>query len=369
MQEAVSVVPVTNRPAGVDNGIKVGTLNVRREKKAAPSVSAEGKQAAGEVQKQVETRKLAEEKVLGIETLEKAREALAGKMENARMALRILSGGDSTLNILAGQEDAEYSIAHKIQDPKERQQKIKEIQDRYQKLTSYAETRQKDMVSDINRLKKSEKPENRALAMDIEIFRNKAGAQAFERSINNINLILKANIDPATGQELSGARKARLQQERDFYQKEMEDLIAKNGVAGKEGLINQRENLRDEKGGEIPHMLDNLAVALTDGSADSQKIAKEDPVSFLEDVMAKALTNKEEMNHLADNLVKSKILDEKDKQKFIEDMELGLTAGARLEMIKDKGGRTVMSLISVLGMLGYVAWKKIQEGGGQQMMG
>jgi len=368
------------RSVQVDTGkIGVKKMTVERKKTAAPTIPEErAKQQTQEVKKeqpseeqikQEAANKQAEEKARAEQIVEHSREVIAGKMEYAKMTLRILSGGDSTINILSGQEDAEYSIANQIQDPRERQQKIKEIQSRYQKLMSYAETRQRDMVNDINRLKKSEKPENRALAMDIEIFRNKEGAQSYQRSINNLDLILKTNIDPMTREPLSESRKTRFQQERDFYQKEMDDLIAKNGEAGKEGLINQREQMRDEKGGEIPHILDSLALVLTDGTVGAQALAKKDPVAFLENVMAKALTNKEEMNHLADNLVTSTLLIESDKAKFIKDMELGLSKEEMMEMVKNIGGKTTLGFLGVLSMLGYVAWKRSQENGGGQMMG
>lgn len=374
MQEGIAVAQggvAIGRPAAKDSGIRVQKLNIKRESKPASNVVAEKKPAETKIEqpsqekiKQEAAIRQATERAAAKETVEKALALLGGKRENARMVLRLLSGGEATLGALSGQMEAEFEIANKINSNEEKQRKISEIQNKYKKLFQYAENRQTETKKNIEKLKKSQKPEDQALALDMEMVRDQIDMQSYNISISNLNLILKNNISPTTGGALSVSERTKFESIKESYEKKSKELSAK-----KEEQKAQREKIKAADGGEIPNLLEATAVVIAGENVDAVKKAQENPVSYLEEVMANALTNIEAMSQLTDSLVKTNILDEADKEKFIKDMKLGLTTEETLDMVKSTGGKTITSLISVMGLLGYVAWKKMQEGGGQQMMG
>lgn len=344
--------------------IGVGKMTVTSEKKAAPETVKTAEQV------RAEAKAIADQlKTDSLQLAAQARGVMGGSTERAWMALKILSGGDATMGALMGKMEVEMGAASKTQDPAERQRKMTEIQNRYRKLSDYAEKRQTDTRKDMDKLKQSKTPEDQVLVLDIEIARNQINIRGYEESIKTIELTLERGISPITGGPLDRQERTKYESMMENYSEQIKGLRKKNGEIGKDGLTNQRENLRNERGEKIPPLLENLALALTDGSVDAVKLAKENPLSFLEVMVGKALTNTEGMTSLADNLVNAKILDEKNKEKFIKDMELGLTTEHRLEMIKETGGKTIMSLISLMGLLGYTAWQRTKEGAGQGMMG
>jgi hypothetical protein len=359
----------------VDTGkIGVKKMTIERKKTAAPTIPEEkARQQTQEVKteqpseekiKQEAATKLATERAAAKETVEKALALLGGKRENARMVLRLLSGGEATLGALSGQMEAEFEIANKINSNEEKQRKITEIQNRYQKLFQYAENRQTETKKNIEKLKRSQKPEDQALALDIEMARDQIDMRSYDMSISNLGLILKNNISPTTGGALSASERTKFEAIKDSYETKSKTLNIKN-----EELKAQREKIKAVDGGEIANVIEATAVVIAGENVEGVKQAQENPIGYLEEVMANALTNKEAMIQLTDSLVKANILNEADKENFIKDMKLGLTTEETLDMVKSTGGKTITSLISVLGMLGYVAWKKMQEGGGQQMMG
>ena len=374
MQEGIAVAQggvAIGRPTVKDGGIRVQKLNIKRESKPASNVVAEKKPAETKIEqpsqekiKQEAAIRQATERAAAKETVEKALALLGGKRENARMVLRLLSGGEATLGALSGQMEAEFEIANKINSNEEKQRKISEIQNKYKKLFQYAESRQSETKKNIEKLKKSQKPEDQALALDIEMARDQIDMQSYDISISNLNLILKNNISPTTGGALNASERSKFESIRDSYEKKSKGLSEK-----KVELKAQREKIKAVDGGEIANVIEATAVVIAGENVDAVKKAQENPVGYLEEVMANAITNKEEMVQLTDSLVKANILNEGDKETFIKDMKLGLTTEDTLDMVKSGGGKTITSLISVLGMLGYVAWKKMQEGGGQQMMG
>lgn len=374
MQEGIAVAQggvATGRPAAKDNGIRVQKLNIKRESKPVSNVATEKKPAEIKIEqpseekiKQEAATKLATERAAAKETVEKALALLGGKRENARMVLRLLSGGEATLGALSGQMEAEFEIANKINGNEEKQRKITEIQNRYQKLFQYAENRQSETKKNIEKLKRSQKPEDQALALDIEMARDQIDMRSYDMSISNLGLILKNNISPTTGGALSASERTKFEAIKDSYETKSKTLNIKN-----EELKAQREKIKAVDGGEIANVIEATAVVIAGENVEGVKQAQENPIGYLEEVMANALTNKEAMIQLTDSLVKANILNEADKENFIKDMKLGLTTEETLDMVKSTGGKTITSLISVLGMLGYVAWKKMQEGGGQQMMG
>ena len=72
------------------------------------------------------------------------------------------------------------------------------------------------------------------------------------------------------------------------------------------------------------------------------------------------------MNQLAEELVEIKVLKEGDKKKFLEDMTLGLSWSDHVAISKKVGGNIFMMMMSLSGLLAYVAAQKLREGGGMQ---
>ncbi|MFA6081108.1 MAG: hypothetical protein WC741_01745 [Patescibacteria group bacterium] len=364
MQEAVATSPARS-PVKQAGRIGVREFTVERKKNAATAQEVNPEMAKAKAE-EIMDKKREDSKLV----VEQARGALGGHSENARLTLRILSGNDITAITLNSKMEAEFNIAQKISNPKERSAKMIEIQSRYNKLMDYAERRKKEAGENIEKLKKSKKPEDRALGLELEIARNQIEISSYDETVTNLDLALKADSNPTTGRKLTSTERTYFEGLKESYIKKATELKQKNGEKGKSGLIAEREGMTSEDGEAIPSVIDNIAVALTDGSPKAVEIARENPTAFIEKMMAKALSSKEGMDNLTDNLVKAGIVNEVDKDKFKKDMRLGLTTQDKIEIAKSEGGKTVMSLISILGMLGYVAWKKTQEGGGGgQMMG
>jgi hypothetical protein len=366
----------------VDTGkIGVKKMTIERKKTAAPTIPEEkARQQTQEVKteqpseekiKQEAATKLATERAAAKETVEKALALLGGKRENARMVLRLLSGGEATLIALSGQMEIELQATNKIQAPGEKQAKIIEIQSKYQKLFKYAESRQEETKKSIDKLKKSTIPEDQALAFDLEIARVQTDIISFKHSVENLDLALKNNFNPKTGEPLKEDEKNQYQKARETFVEEINKLEKKIlGEPEKEGLKAQREKIKAKDGGEIPNIIEATAVALSGGEVDAIQKAQENPIEYIEEVVAKAVSSKEGMSQLEESLKKINLItDEKDLVKFKKDMMLGLSADDKIKMAKETGKTTVMSALSLIGLIGYVAWKRTQEGGGQQMMG
>ena len=64
--------------------------------------------------------------------------------------------------------------------------------------------------------------------------------------------------------------------------------------------------------------------------------------------------------------MKSTLLSEENKEKFIKEMELGLTGDDIKDMMKSIGGKTALGFMGLLTALGYVALqRRKQENQGQ----
>ena len=120
-----------------------------------------------------------------------------------------------------------------------------------------------------------------------------------------------------------------------------------------------RDNMRDIDGKPIKNVIKDMATALSGKE-------QENPIEFLEQRITKALTSEASMNQLAEELVEIKVLKEGDKKKFLEDMTLGLSWSDHVAISKKVGGNIFMMMMSLSGLLAYVAAQKLREGGGMQ---
>ena len=155
-----------------------------------------------------------------------------------------------------------------------------------------------------------------------------------------------------------------------------------DGEEGKDGLRKQRENIKGSK--DIPNIVEGLSVALTpvegeampDGSTANGvtvtaeiEAAKNDPIGYIENISAYGLSSEEGMTILRDRLVRVGLIGQKDVAYFNKYMELGLSAEEKRAMAASIGGKGLLGLSGIMGLLAYLSWKQSQEGGGGQMHG
>ncbi|KKP61702.1 MAG: hypothetical protein UR56_C0008G0006 [Candidatus Roizmanbacteria bacterium GW2011_GWC2_34_23] len=351
MQEATAQLPVAKATLqkGGEGKIGVGTLNVSTEKKAPAPTTPE---ASAAQKADLEMKKAAE--ALTIQLVADAKAALVENGREALKSLKLVSGNEAIVYILEGQRDAEYAGAGMIKDPKEQQQKYTEIKKRYEKLMQYSENRQNETRLNISRLKKSEDPKDKALAIDLENTNAERDIQSYNMTIGRIRQILETGINPRTGQQLE-------KQERTRYSSELANITSKKIILEEDTKKSKdaRDNMRDIDGKPIKNVIKDMATALSGKE-------QENPIEFLEQRITKALTSEASMNQLAEELVEIKVLKEGDKKKFLEDMTLGLSWSDHVAISKKVGGNIFMMMMSLSGLLAYVAAQKLREGGGMQ---
>lgn len=323
---------------------KIGVGKMAIEHRQAPITEAVAAQQA------VEMKKAAE--VLTEKLITDAKTALAENGREALIALKTVSGNEAIASNLEGQRDAEYLEASMIKEPKVKQQKYVEIQKRYDKLIQYAENRQNETRLNINRLKKSDNPKDKALAMDLENTNAKIDLQGYDMTIGRIKQILEAGVNTRTGQQLES-------QERTRYSSELAKITSKKIILTEDTKksVDARNNMKDADGKPIRNVIDDMATAL------SGKV-EDNPIAFLEQRVTEALTSEVNMNKFADELVNINVLNSGDKKKFLEDMTLGLSWQDKLNAGKKTGGNIFMMMMSLSGLLAYVAAQKLREGKG-----
>lgn len=326
--------------------VKNVTFTVEKRSPAPNSPEAVATQQALEMEKAADA--------LTKQLISDAQTALAGNKE-ARKALKLVSGNEAIVSNLEGQRDAEYMEASLIKEPKMQQQKYSEIQKKYDKLIQYAENRQNETRLSISRLKKSEDPKDKALAIDLENTNAVLDIQSYSMRIGRLKQILEAGINPRTGQELG-------KDDRTRYSSELAQLTSKKIILTENTKKSKdaRSGMRDAEGKPIRNVIDDMATALSGKK-------QENSIAFLEQRVTEALISEANMNKFADELVTINVLNEADKKKFLEDMTLGLSWQDRLNAGKKTGGNILMMMMSLSGLLAYVAAQKLREGGGQMM--
>jgi hypothetical protein len=354
-----------------------------REASIKITASAEAKQAA---EKAVQQERLAKETIQKA-AADRAR-AIAilsgGSKKSGRMRLetiRMLSGGSATQESIANMMRSEIRIINGENiSMDQKQEKFQKVKTQYEKLLTFAQSRSEQTKINIEKMKKSKDPNRQAAGFDIEIALNQAEQNSFKSEIDRYNALIQAGINEE-GKPLK-------QPEHEEYkltitkltekQKQLQNEI--DGTEGKDGLKKQRENIPGS--GNIPNVIKEMAVALTpevgnvklDGeqmagekaAAEIEK-AQEDPVGYIEDLAANALTSTEGMKTLEDRLVTANLMSAAEKAQFEKFMKLGLTAEEQRALIAKKGGQGLLGLSGIMGLLAYLSWKKSQEGGQQQM--
>ena len=354
-----------------------------REAKLNVVASQEARQVA---EKAATQERLAKEAIQKAQ-VERARAIIVltgGNKESARLrheAMRMLSGGNATQETIANMMRAETRIINNENIPTDqKQEKFQKAKSQYEKLLTFAQSRQEQTKKNIEKMKKSKDPIRQATGFDIEIALKKAEKNSFKLEIDRYNDLIKAGINDE-GKQLK-------QSEYQEYQLTVSKLTEKqseitkqlDGEEGKDGLITQRENIPGIS--SIPNIVEKIAVALTpevgteilkgekiagENAAAEIKFADEHPVEYLQNFLSEALTTPEGMKNLEERMVKANLLTEADKKSFEDFMNLGLDPKERAAMYAKNGGKGLLGLSGIMGLLAYLSWKKSQEGAGQQM--
>ena len=347
--------------------IRVTNMVIRAGEKAGQIMEA-GKKAVTKSAEKVKT---------AVEHGKAAASLLKGSEKAARNVLFLLSGSGAMIEALSNQKNAEMAVIDGENiSPQAKEERFKKIQEKYQALTEYAANRQQITKKNIEKMKKSKSPEQQALGFDLEIAMINASVNSYQEEIDRRNMgvelykVQSGNLDPAELKKHETIIKA-LEAKKAELTKKLE------GKTEKEGLKTQREKIRGKTGEVIPDIVKETAVALTSGVAgdkiaEAVKKAEENPVGYIEEIIADALIDATKMDQLVENLKKPAIgliKDDKDKAEFIKFMKLGLSAEEKRAMALKTGGKGLLGLSGIMGLLAYLSWKKSQEGGGGQMQG
>mgnify|MGYP001596401599 CR=1 FL=1 len=327
-------------------GIGVGTLIIT----SAP----ERRVPASEIPKAAETvasvNKNADQ--LAAEIAAKAKAQEAGKLlkeyhVEPRVVLRLLTDGGAVAGALEGQAQAEIEVLGNRNDlsPEQKQKLAGAINERYKRLIQYSENRGESTRKQIKKLEASSKPEDKALLLDI----TSAGAQieqsTYQENVDQIDVIFKT-------QQLTPEVRAKYEK----YQEELNEKIIKIEASVKD-TKSKRDEIKSADDNTIPDIIKEMAVAISGGEVKAVEEEK-NPVVYIQKAMTNALTTEGGLVKLADNLVKSSILNEADKAQFVKDMELGLTREDIAKMTKNIAGKTALGFVGLLSMLGYVALQR-----------
>lgn len=327
--------------------IKLGILNVTTEKKASATenpkagvevsmTGTEDKQAS-DAENQAKAKKRAED----------AGKLLKEYHVEPRVILRLLTDGGAVAGALEGQAQAEIEILGKRNDlnPEQKQKLAGAINERYRKLIQYSTNREESTRQQIKKLEASQKPEDKALLLDITIARAQIEQNTYKENVDQIDAILKT-------QQLAPEIRTKYEK----YQVALREKIIEIETSVKD-TESKRNEIKSADGKDIPNIVEEMAVAISGGDVNAVKKEK-NPVVYIQKAITDALTTEGGVTKLADNLVKATILNDADKKEFIKDMELGLTSEDVMKMTKNIAGKTALGLAGLLSMLGYVALQR-----------
>ncbi len=378
MQEA----PAAVAPPPVERKIGVIKMTVTAEKKApAPNTPEAVVAQTDKKAKEVEDQRLLEQAKQYRITMVKS---LLGVNREALTTLRLLSGGNATQETISTLMNAEMiNISREKNLTKEQKnEKMLKVQAQYDKLLTYAQTREAEAKKNILKMKKSKNPNQQAMGFDIDIAVKSASARRYQLEIDYYDALIKlqgqSGVEPLSQEDIVSYRLKikKLTKSKDELTKELD------GEEGKDGLRKQRENIKGSK--DIPNIVEGLSVALTpvegeampDGSTANGvtvtaeiEAAKNDPIGYIENISAYGLSSEEGMTILRDRLVRVGLIGQKDVAYFNKYMELGLSAEEKRAMAASIGGKGLLGLSGIMGLLAYLSWKQSQEGGGGQMHG
>jgi len=349
MQEAQTLVaapPANNTAPKPRIEVKTMSVTAKGEKAApAPEITPETAKAEAELnnsEAQAKAKKRAED----------AGKLLKEANINPRIVLRLLSSNDTTLKMIQGQENAELNAANGQRlSPEQKHKLFGQIKEKYKKLLDLVGEREDRLTGKINKLKKSKKPEDQALGMDID-----RGITMMQiKSLSQRRDLIKAEINPDTETPLTSDEKTTYNAEATLLDVQINKLQEQ-----KTGLERERAEKKTRKGETIPDLLEATVVAMSGGDAKVIKETKDDPIGYIEKTLAGAVTDKDKMDSLVKNMKTSKLIgDEKDENKFKEALDLShLDSGEYASMIATNSGKKLLLLLEVLGFLGYVSWQK-----------
>jgi len=328
-----------------ENGgkIGVGKMTVNSEKKTSTSEAAKTAEQVqvNDAENQAKAKKRAED----------AGKLLKEYHVEPRVVLRLLTDGGAVAGALEGQAQAEIEVLRNRKDlsPEQKQKLASAIQERYKKLIQYSENREESTRKQIKKLEASQKPEDKVLLLDIKSARAQIEQSAYQENVNKIDIILKT-------QKLSPEDKAKYEE----YQKALNAKIAETEKSVKD-LKDRRNEIKNTEGNTVPDIIKEMAIAITGGEVKGVEEAQKDPIKYIQDKMVDALTTNGGVAKLADNLVSTTLLDVKDRDLFIKDMELGLKSEDIKEMAKSIAGKTALSFAGLLTMLGYAAFQRRKQ--------
>lgn len=291
------------------------------------------------------------------EAVAKAKAREAGKLlreanVNPRVILRLLSSNNTTLRTIRGQENAELiKVNEQRLSPEQKQKLFGKIQEKYKKLLDSVGEREERVTSKIDKLKKSKKPEDQALGIDID----KGIISMHIKSLSERKTYIKSGINPDTEQPLTQVEKSTYESEVASLELEIRELEEKNT-----GLEGERAKIKNKKGETIPDLLEATVITMAGGDATVIEKAKDDPIGYLEKTLAGAITDKDKMDNLVKNMKTSELIgNEKDEAKFREALDLShLDPSEFATMIATNSGKKLLLLLEVLGFLGYISWQK-----------
>lgn len=377
--------PAHAKPAAKPRNINVQTLNIQALGESNVSQATEVASARESAEKSAREKVLAEEIQKSLEQAKQYRitmvKSLLGVNRDALITLRLLSGGSATQETISTLMNAEMrNIDREIIPQDEKREKMLKIQAHYDKLLTFAQTREAEAKKNILKMKKSKNPVQQAIGFDIDIAVKSASARRYQAEIDHYNTLIelhsKSGSKPLSREDLVSyqLKIKKLTKSKDELTKELD------GEEGKDGLRKQRENIKGSK--DIPNIVEGLSVALTpaegeampdgakaDGTIVATEIeaAKNDPIGYIENIAAYALTSEEGIIILRDRLVRVGLIGQKDVARFNVYMELGLSAEEKRAMALKTGGKGLLGLSGILGLLAYLSWKKSMEGGQPQM--
>ena len=309
-----------------------------------PTGSTENKKATDDAENQAKAKKRAED----------AGKLLRENMIDPRVVLRILSGSDAIVGGVDGQREVDMFVAN---NQGATQEQLKAIERQYEKIGKYLNRRSINIKKEMMELKNSPDPQKRALFMDIETAGLQANRNNYQRNIDEAKVTLLKGTD-TYGRELTNKQKGEYKSFISGLETKLKDFDQQI-----DNRQTERNNIKTDDGKEVQNVVKNMAIALSGGDSEAIQIAENDPVGFIEGKLAGALTDPKAMDKLIMSMESSGFInDEADKTKFKEFLELKLTGADVADDIKKKTKSTLSILLSLSGALGYMAWKKIQEG-------
>lgn len=232
----------------------------------------------------------------------------------ARLALRMLSGGESTIKALndqAGLEIQLISIDFSM-NSQAKEKAIQVIQKKYLRLMEVAEKREIHLEKDLLSMKKSSNPEQRALAYDIDIARKR------ERGV---------------------------------------DVTA---------LLEERKKAC----GESPDRIAGLANTLAHGKEEEHvRESQERPLGYIKSMMAAALAHPEIMKDVIVGLVEAKIIQKGKEREFINYISLNADTRDIVASVGKKAATAVLGANLFGAMVAWLAAKRNKEEDQARRMG